>query len=115
MARTAKLPTKPESAAAVNRELRMAWMTSFNFLGGVRYLNWLAKKHPSVYMQGLSRLIKTNDNNNPEDAGVTFVVQQINVVAGPVPGVLSSPVQAHVQQPLRLAAADGEVVEEQPQ
>lgn len=103
----------PLSANAVNRELRAMWMTSLNFVGGVKYLNWLAKKHPSVYMQGLARLIKTGDSGTMgDDAGITFVVQQINVTAGPVQGVLASPVAAHVQPPLRLAAAGGEVVED---
>lgn len=106
----------PLSANAVNRELRAMWMTSLNFVGGVKYLNWLAKKHPSVYMQGLARLIKTGDSGNMgDDSGITFVVQQINVTAGPVQGVLASPVAAHVQPgALRLAAAGGEVVEEVP-
>ena len=102
----------PLSANAVNRELRAMWMTSLNFVGGVKYLNWLAKKHPSVYMQGLARLIKTGDSGTMgDDSGITFVVQQINVTAAPVPGVLASPVAAHVHPQLRLAAAGGEVVD----
>jgi hypothetical protein len=42
--------------------------------------------------------------------GVTFVVQQLNMVATPTPGVLTSPVQGHVFKQ-QLIASSGEVIE----
>jgi hypothetical protein len=100
------------SANKVNSELRTMYMTSLHFLGGVKYLNWLAKKHPAVFMMGLSKYMR-HDANEPE-AGVTYVIQQLNVVATPVPGVLNSPIEGHIQQ-LKLVANGGEVIDMEPQ
>jgi hypothetical protein len=40
--------------------------------------------------------------DGPTLEGITFVVRSLNVSAQPVPGVLASPIAAHVQQPPKL-------------
>jgi len=53
---------------------------------------------------------KVQVHENAHLAGVQFIVQQYTAPAGPVPGVLASPVQQHISPP-RLIGADGEVIE----
>lgn len=83
-------------------------MTSLNMVGGVKYLNAVARSDPKAYLAFIARCLVKDDG---ADLGsVQFVVQQITVTATPVPGVINSPVAEHVA-PLRLAASGGEVVD----
>lgn len=93
----------------MSQDLRLMALTSLNMMGGVKYLNSIAKRDPKAYLAFVARCLIKDDG---VDLGaVQFVVQQIHVQAGPVAGVLNSPVAEHVGPPLRLAAAGGEVVD----
>lgn len=96
------------SAASISRELREMGLTSFHFVGGVQYLNRIAKKNPAAYLQFIAKLIKTDDQADP--AGITFVIQQVNIAGAPIKGVTNSPVLEHVS-PVKLAAVNGEVID----
>jgi hypothetical protein len=96
------------TAASISRELREMGLTSLHFVGGVQYLNRIAKKNPAAYLAFIAKLIKTDDGADP--GGITFVVQQVNVQGVPIKGVVNSPVVEHVV-PLKLAAANGEVID----
>ncbi len=92
------------SSSTISLELRLAALASFNFVGAQKYLIKVAKTNPAAYLTFLAKCIKQDDGN--EVAGLTIRVQQLVVAAGPVPGVLNSPVIEHMA-PQRLLAANG--------
>jgi hypothetical protein len=91
-------------------ELRVAGLASFNMVGGIKYLMRVAKSNPAAYLAFMSKLIKTEDGGDAQ--GLNIIVQQINVGALPIPGVLNSPVVEHIapQRPLQLVA-NGNVID----
>lgn len=97
------------SAATISRDIRLMGLTSLNFVGGVQYLNRIAKKNPAAYLAFIAKLVQRDDSADAN--GMTFVIQQINIGAAPIAGVTNSPVLEHVQrveQPdLRIVNSDG--------
>lgn len=92
------------SSATISMDLRIAGLASFNMLGGIRYLVKVAKSNPAAYLAFMAKLIKTDDGGDAQ--GLNIIVQQINIGALPIPGVLNSPILEHVS-PQRLLAANG--------
>lgn len=105
------------SIATMGRDVRLGLLISLNY-GGQRWPVgmapppniapnaidfWLKLKrnHPQKYAECLMKLIPRDVAD--EDTSLRIIVQQINVTAGPVPGVISSPVLEHVA-PLKLVA-----------
>lgn len=109
--------TNAVSAAAITREIQVGLLASLRLAGGAtKFLNALRKSHPELYV-GL--LVKYGagllTGKDAGQAGVTFIVEEIKVIGAPVPGVIASPIAAHVSSPpLRLAAAGGEVIDAEP-
>jgi len=68
------------------------------------------RKNNAPFMSLLAKCLQQDDGAH--DASITFVVRQLNVTAQPVPGVLASPIAAHVQPP-RLVSNGGEVIDVQ--
>lgn len=105
----AKAPT----AHAMSRELRVMAMTSLGFVGGVKYLEKVAKSNPAAYLAFIAKVVAVKNDGADGDAGRTFVVRTLNVIAQPTPGVINSPVAGHIAAP-RLIANGGEVIDAEP-
>lgn len=99
------------TAKTISRDIRLMCATSLNFLGGVKYLTKVAKSNPGAYLQFVARCLVREDGT--DSGGTTFVIQQLNVTAAPVPGVINSPVLEHIA-PLKLVANGGEVIDAEP-
>lgn len=89
------------TAATISRDIRAMGLTSLHFMGGVKYLNKVAKSNPAAYLAFIAKLIK-QDDASAHDGGITFIVQTLAVNAGPVPGVIASPIAEHIAPPLKL-------------
>lgn len=105
---TALRERKRVTSGHISQELRRMAGESLNAMGGVEYLKRVAVEDPQAYLQFIAKCIKTDDGS--EASGITFVVQQLVIANGPVPGVLNSPIAQHVA-PLRLAADHGGVID----
>lgn len=99
------------SSATISREIKIATMVAFNFGDAVKWLLWLKQHKPALYVEILKKCISTNDDEGPNE--IKFIVQQVNIVAAPVPGVTNSPIQGHIAAP-RLAANNGEIIDAEP-
>lgn len=108
-----KRATGPTSPQAMSRELRVMAMTSLGFVGGVKYLEKVAKTNPAAYLAFLAKVVAVKGDTDTGDAGRTFVVRTLNVIAQPVPGVINSPVAGHIARPV-LIANGGEVIDADP-
>src|SRR4051794_21116835 len=97
MSRNTKGPAV--TAASISRDLRLMASTSLNFVGGVQYLNKIAKTNPSAYLQFIARCLIKDDESNV--AGVQVIVQQLVIGSGaqPVPGVWNSPIREQIAPP----------------
>lgn len=102
----------PTSTAAMSRELRVMAMTSLGFVGGVKYLERVAKSNPAAYLAFLAKVVAVKNDTDLTQGERTFVVRTIQVIAQPTPGVINSPVAGHIMAP-RLIANGGEVIEAQ--
>lgn len=103
---------KPPTNASLSRELKIMAMTSLGFVGGVKYLQRVAKTNPAAYLAFLAKTLVVKDDGG--DTGErTFVVQTLNMIAMPTPGVINSPIAGHIA-PVRLAANGGEVIDNEP-
>jgi hypothetical protein len=100
----------PTSTAALSRELRVMAMTSLGFVGGVKYLEKVAKTNPAAYLAFLAKVVAVKNDTEVGPGERTFVVRTIQVVATPTPGVINSPVAGHIMAP-RLVANGGEVID----
>lgn len=101
---------KPISVGELNALLRAAAAASAKQVDLEHLLVRVAAKQPGVYLKFLSSFIDRADV--PNLAGLTITVQQLVMSdAKPVPGVLNSPIQAHVHPSLRLAVAGGRPVD----
>lgn len=105
-------PRERTTPASLSRELKVMAATSLGFMGGVQYLNKVAKSHPAAYMAFLAKVLVVKDDNE-EVGNRTYVVRTINVIAQPTPGVINSPVAGHIAAP-RLVANGGEVIDNDP-
>jgi hypothetical protein len=113
------------SKATMSMDVRLGLLTSLNY-GGTRWPStmapppgvspnaidfWLKLKRsqPAKFAECLMKCVRTDDAGSLE--GVTFIVRSLQINnAQPVPGVLASPIAAHVQ-PLKLVS-NGDVVED---
>lgn len=84
-------------------------MTSLGFVGGVKYLEKVAKTNPAAYLAFLAKTLVMRDD--ADDQGERrFIVQQIAIVPVPTAGVINSPVRGHIaREHVRLVT--GEVIE----
>jgi hypothetical protein len=103
----------PTTAAAMSRELRVMAMTSLGFVGGVKYLERVAKTNPAAYLAFLAKVVAVKNDGAEIDGSRTYVVRTLNVIAQPTPGVINSPVAGHIAAP-RLVANGGEVIDAEP-
>jgi hypothetical protein len=88
------------SSSTISLELRVAGLSSFKMLGGIKYLMRVAKTNPAAYLAFMSKLIKNEDGGDAQ--GLNIYVQQISIGAVPIPGVLNSPVVEHIAPQLQL-------------
>lgn len=100
---------KPSTPRSMSRELKVMAMTSLGFVGGVKYLEKVAKTNPAAYLAFLAKTLVMRDD--ADDQGERrFIVQQIAIVPVPTAGVINSPVRGHIaREHVRLVA--GEVIE----
>jgi hypothetical protein len=101
-------PVRKGTKAGISRDVRIQVLTALNFVGGVKYLARQAEKNPAAFLALVGKCLQQDDGAN--EAGITFVVQTLNVSGAPIPGVLSSPIAAHVAPPLKLIS-NGAVLE----
>lgn len=103
------------TAHAMARELRVMAMTSLGFVGGVKYLERVAKTNPAAYLAFLAKVVAVKADADIGAGERTFVVRTINVIAQPTPGVINSPVPGHIAAPRIAANVEvGEVIENEP-
>lgn len=116
------------SIATMSRDVRLGLLISLNYGGGswpetmapppgvspnaIDFWLKLKRRSPAKYAECLMKLVRNNDGASTE--GMRIVVQQLTIQAGPVAGVLASPVLQHVQA-ARLVPHGGEVVDMEPQ
>lgn len=84
-------------------------MCALDMNGGVKYIDWLAKHKPALYVD----LLKCAMRGAPvvdETDGVRFVVQQLTINAAPVAGVINSPIAGHIAGP-NVDESRGEVID----
>lgn len=105
-----KSATSPQ---AMSRELRIMAMTSLGFVGGVKYLEKVAKTNPAAYLAFLAKVVAVKGDTDTGPGDRTFVVRTLNVIAQPTPGVINSPVTGHIARP-QLIANGGEVIDNEP-
>jgi hypothetical protein len=106
------LEKKRVTSASMSRELKIMAMTSLGFVGGVKYLEKVAKTNPSAYLAFLAKTLVVKDATE-EVGDTTFVVRTLNIIAQPTPGVINSPVAGHIAEP-RLIARSGEIIDNEP-
>jgi hypothetical protein len=113
------------TSKSMSRDVRLGMLVSLNF-GGTRWPDsaplpqgvsqnavdfWLGikRRFPTKYVEGICKLIRHDDESDA--SGIQIVVQQLVIGnGGPVPGVLASPIRAHIAGP-RLVV-DNEVDDE---
>lgn len=98
-------PVRAGTKAGVSRDIRVQVLTALNFVGGVKYLARQAEKNPSAFLALVGKCLQQDDGTN--DRVTNFVVQQLVIHGQPVPGVLASPIAAHIAPPLRLVGNGG--------
>lgn len=101
-------PVKAGTKAGVSRDIRVQVLTALNFVGGVKYLARQAEKNPGAFLALVGKCLQQDDGT--QDRVTNFVIQQLVISGAPVPGVLASPIAAHVA-PLRLVGNGAEVIE----
>lgn len=104
-------PAKPKTPTprSMSRELKVMAMTSLGFVGGVKYLEKVAKTNPAAYLAFLSKTLVMRDD--ADDQGERrFIVQQIAIVPVPTAGVINSPVRGHIARE-HIHLVQGEVIE----
>lgn len=101
-------PVRKGTKAGISQDIRLAVLTSFNFIGGVKWLAKQAQKNPSAYMALLGKCLVQDDGS--AEKNITFVIQQLAPSTQPVAGVLTSPIASHVPPPLKLIS-NGEVID----
>lgn len=99
------------SIVELNARMRRMAMRAFDEVGGVEFLNRVARKSPNTFLRFVGQFVTREDTINP--AAYQFFIQQVNIEAAqPVRGVIASPVTGHIGGS-RLIGAPGEVIEEQ--
>lgn len=107
-------PKKPPTMRSMSRELKVMAMTSLGFVGGVKYLEKVAKTNPAAYLAFLAKTLVMRDDT--DDAGDRrYVVQQIAIVPVPTAGVINSPVAGHIAREHVRIPANAEVIENEAQ
>lgn len=96
------------TVGSISRELRERLYTVTNVIDLDRYLIFLAVHHPEIFVPFLEKCFIAKDESPLH--GVQIVVNQIVNEAQPTPGVLASPVQAHVMPRPELKLVECESV-----
>src|SRR3990167_2480828 len=81
----------------ISQSIKIEVLESFRMVGGREYLARQAIENPTAYMGLLGKVIPQQVQS--ELTPLRVVVQQLNVVPQPIPGVLSSPIKGHVCLP----------------
>lgn len=104
--------TKPATTTrGMSRELKVMAMTSLGFVGGVKYLERVAKTNPAAYLSFLAKTLVMKDDAD-EGGQRKYAVQVLQVVPVPTPGVINSPVAGHIaREHVRLVGNGGEIIE----
>lgn len=98
----------------MSRELKVMAMTSLGFVGGVKYLERVAKTNPAAYLSFLAKtLVLKNDDEGASEK--RYVVQQIAIVPVPTAGVINSPVAGHIAREHVRLPANAEIIENEAQ
>jgi hypothetical protein len=105
---------KPPTARSMSRELKVMAMTSLGFVGGVKYLERVAKTNPAAYLSFLAKTLVMRDDHEG-DGEKRYVVQQIAIVPVPTAGVINSPVAGHIAREHVRLPANAEVIENEAQ
>ena len=91
------------------KTLRDKILGALTKVGGEVWLAKLAMEHPSDFAWLLAKLLP---REGVTDLGnYTFIVQQLHVPAAPIPGVLNSPIAAHIDLTARRLGGGGPVIE----
>lgn len=100
-------PVRKGTKAGISADIRLMVLTALNHEGGIKYLIKQARKpNPVAFLNLLGKCLTQDDGSG--DKEITFLIQQINVSAAPVSGVLASPISQHIQQsPVRLVSNGG--------
>jgi hypothetical protein len=88
------------TAATMSRDLRQAAHHSLFMLDAVRYLMWVAKANPSAYLAFIGKALVSDDESSV--GGLHITVQNLTVSPTATPGVLASPIEAHIAPQLKL-------------
>lgn len=104
-------PVRKGTKAGISADIRIQVLTALNYVGGIKWLIKQAQKpNPQGFLNLLGKCLVQDDGTNEKE--ITFLIQQINVSAAPVSGVIASPISQHIQQPtLRLASNGGTVLD----
>lgn len=98
------------SLGVMNVRLRDMANRALDAAGGDAYLLQIARKNPNAFLRFLSQFVQNDTAVNA--AGLNIIVQTINIgSAGPVPGVLASPIAAHVSLVPHSPPPGGEVID----
>jgi hypothetical protein len=103
------------SAATISRDIREAIHTALYIDGNpTQYFRWLKEKRPDLFVQLIGKALMKDDESSVGGL-VINVVQLTANGAGPVPGVLNSPIAEHIspQRHLQLVHI-GEVIDATP-
>ena len=99
------------SLAELNARMRRMAARAFNEVGGAQYLKRVAGKNANTFLRFLGQFVTKDDT--PNLAGLTIIVQRLSIEsAGPVRGVLASPVAGDVGPSRYLGT--GVVIDEEP-
>lgn len=102
-------PAAP-SMRGMSRELKVMAMTSLGFVGGVKYLERVAKKHPAAYLSFLAKTLVMRDDEDTKQSR-ELRVQVLQVVPVPTPGVINSPVRGHIATEHMRLVQGGEIID----
>lgn len=90
---------------SISRELREITAVHYRAMQPYRFLTFMACNYPVEYLAHVEKCLVRHDE--APLAGIQIVVQQLVTDATPTPGVLNSPIQAHVQpKPAELALVE---------
>jgi hypothetical protein len=94
----------------MSRELKIMAMTSLGFVGGVKYLEKVARTNPAAFLSFLAKTLVMRDD--ADDGGERkYVVQQITIVPVPTAGVINSPVAGHIAREHLRIPANAEIID----
>ena len=81
----------------VPKTIKVELLAAFDMVGARRYLAKQAIANPPAFMHLLGKVLPPEVREEAV-AGVTFLIQQLNVQGAPIKGVTNSPVAEHVER-----------------